>query len=640
MPPSCWNDEWDHPISTLPVNIAGLARLHVMLRFLMHTMGGESYPEIMSDYRPPLRDIRFVLENIVDLDQVSSLPGYEHVEADDVYDALGEAGRFLSEVVAPTNSVGDAEGVTRNDDGSVSVPAEMVAAYKQLVDAGWPAVKGDPEYGGHGFPGVMATAFQEMLTASNMAFSLCPMLTTSAVEAFQHHGTDELKAVYLEKLISGGWTGTMALTEPEAGSDVGALRAKAFPEDDGTWRVQGTKIFITWGEHEMADNIIHFVLARVPDAPPGTKGISLFLIPKYLVNPDGSLGERNDVECVGVEHKLGIHASPTCVMAYGEERGAVAYLVGEENAGMRCMFTMMNDARLHVGLEGLGLSVRAYQQALDYAQERRQGRAIGGQKDQPSPIIEHPDVRRMLMTMKANIEAMRALILDTSAAGDRSDHAIDEETGVAAANRAALLTPIAKAWSTDLGVELTSLGVQIYGGMGFIEEAGAAQHWRDSRIAPIYEGTNGIQAMDLVMRKISLAGGSVVDGYLAEMEATAGALTASSDGLASMGEVLQNAIAQLRETTDWLLRADPIDSLAGATPYLKQFGVVAGGYYLARSALIADELLSGGDDPWLRAKIDTARFYIDQILPQAAGVAPAVSAGADQLLAIEADLLS
>jgi alkylation response protein AidB-like acyl-CoA dehydrogenase len=596
----------------------------------------------MSDYRPPLRDIRFVLENIVDLEGLSAYPGFEHVEADDVYDALDEAGRFLAEVVAPTNPIGDAEGIRRNDDGSVTVPDAMIAAYKQFVEAGWAAIKGDMEYGGHGFPGVMATAIQEMLTASNMAFSLCPMLTTSAVEAFQHHGSEELKAVYLEKLITGEWSGTMALTEPEAGSDVGALRAKAWPEDDGTWRVQGTKIFITWGEHEMVDNIIHFVLARVPDAPPGTKGISLFLVPKYLVNADGSLGERNDVECVGVEHKLGIHASPTCVMAYGEQRGSVAYLVGEVNAGMHCMFTMMNDARLHVGLEGLGLSVRAYQQALDFAKERRQGRAIGAPKDQSSPIIDHPDVRRMLMTMKANIEAMRALILDTSVASDQSERGADDETRVAGANRAALLTPIAKAWATDLGVELTSLGIQIHGGMGFIEETGAAQHWRDARIAPIYEGTNGIQAMDLVMRKIPLADGTVVADYLNEMDATADELVATDNGLRDMGESLHAAVSDLRGTTNWLLdSSNPNDGLAGATPYLRQFGVVAGGYYMARSALIADKLLAdNGADPWLQAKIETSKFYLDQILPQGTGLAPAVMVGADQLFAIDGDLLA
>jgi alkylation response protein AidB-like acyl-CoA dehydrogenase len=594
----------------------------------------------MSDYRPPLRDIRFVLQNIVDLKELSTLPGFEHVEAEDVYDALAEAGRFLSEVVAPTNHIGDTAGITRSDDGSVTVPEEMVAAYRLLVDAGWPAIKGNPEYGGHGFPGVMATAVQEMLTASNMAFSLCPMLTTSAVEAFQHHGTDELKGVYLEKLISGEWTGTMALTEPEAGSDVGALRAKAWPEEDGTWRVQGTKIFITWGEHDMADNIIHFVLARAPEAPPGTKGISLFLIPKYLVNENGSLGERNDVECVGVERKLGIHASPTCVMAYGEQRGAVAYLVGEVNKGMHCMFTMMNDARLHVGLEGLGLAVRSYQQALDYAKSRKQGRAPGAPPGQSSPIIEHPDVRRMLMTMKASLEALRALIFDTSAAGDRARHGVSEHDRLVATARMALLTPVAKAWGTDLGVELTSLGIQIHGGMGYIEETGAAQLWRDSRIAPIYEGTNGIQAIDLAMRKLPMDDGAVVADYLTEIESMAAHLVAAGDRLGPIGEALQRAVGDLRKTTEWLLDATSLDKLAGATPYLRQFGVVAGGYYLGRLALAAEKRLVGGpDDPWLRSKIDVADFYAKQILPQAAGTGYAVSAGADQLFAIAGDML-
>lgn len=600
-----------------------------------------AYPGRMSDYRPPLRDIRFVLEHIADLEGLASLPGFEHVEADDVYDALDEAGRFLSEVVAPTNRVGDEQGISWNEDGSVTVPNEMTGAYQQFVEAGWGAVKGDMEYGGHGFPGVMATAIQEMLTSSNMAFSLCPMLTSSAVEALEHHGSDELKAQYLEKLNTGEWAGTMALTEPEAGSDVGALRAKAWQEADGSWRVQGTKIFITWGEHEMAENIIHFVLARAPEAPPGTKGISLFLVPKCLVNSDGSLGERNDVECVGVEHKLGIHASPTCVMAYGEQRGAVAYLVGDVNAGMRCMFTMMNDARLHVGLEGLGLSERAYQLALEYAAERRQGRAIGAPKGHASPIIEHPDVRRMLMTMKANNEAMRALIFDAVAAGDIQSHGADEGDRIHGSNRIALLTPVAKAWATDLAVEMTSLGVQIHGGMGFVEEAGAAQHWRDSRIAPIYEGTNGIQAIDLVLRKLPLDEGKAVRSYLDEIEETAAQLAESDSALSEMAVSLRRAVAGLRETTEWLLDGtDPSDALAGATPYLRQFGVVAGGYYLAKSALIAKGLLAeGGNDPWLQAKIDTAIFYVDQILPQAAGLAPAVAAGVEQLFAIDTDIL-
>jgi alkylation response protein AidB-like acyl-CoA dehydrogenase len=602
---------------------------------------GQLYSRGMTEYRPPLRDIKFALEHVADLAGIAGLPGYEHVDPEDVYDGLAEAGRFLAEVVAPTNPIGDAAGVTREEDGTVAVPDEFVAAYRHWVDAGWGAVKGDPEYGGHGFPGVMTTAIQEMLTSSNLSFSLCPMLTASAVEALAHHGTDELKAIYLEKLITGEWSGTMALTEPEAGSDVGALRAKAWQADDGTWRVQGTKIFITWGEHEMAENIIHFVLARAPGAPPGTKGISLFLIPKLLVDADGSVGAKNDVECVGVEDKLGIHASPTCVMAYGAEDGAVAYLVGEVHRGMHCMFTMMNDARLHVGLQGLGLTVRSYERALDYAVERRQGRAIGAPKDQATPIVEHPDVRRMLLTMKAHIDAMRGLILATSAAGDRSAHGADEATRIAAANRAALLTPVAKAWCTDVGVEMTSLGIQIHGGMGYIEETGAAQYWRDSRIAPIYEGTNGIQAIDLVLRKLPLDGGAVVKEYLGEMEAAAVELQVGGGQLGLIGGNLERAVAALRETTDWLLAAaDPNDVLAGAVPYLRQFGVVAGGYYLGRLAAAAAAELDSGEDRWLQAKIDVAAFYAAQFLPTATGAAAAVTAGAAPLYALDLESLA
>jgi len=383
------------------------------------------------------------------------------------------------------------------------------------------------------------------------------------------------------------------------------------------------------------------VLARAPEAPPGTKGISLFLVPKYLVAADGSLGAKNDVECVGVEHKLGIHASPTCVMAYGENEGAVAYLVGEVHRGMHCMFTMMNDARLHVGLQGLGLSVRSYQQALEFALQRRQGRAIGAPKDQATPIIEHPDVRRMLLTMKANIEAMRGVIIATSAAGDRSSHGGDEAARVAAGNRAALLTPVAKAWCTDVGVEMTSLGIQVHGGMGYIEETGAAQYWRDSRIAPIYEGTNGIQAIDLVLRKVPLDGGAVVKEYLSEMKAAAAELKSGSGALELIGSHLEQAVTGLQETTDWLLAVDDAnDALAGATPYLRQFGVVAGGYYLARLAAAAATLLAAGDDPWLCSKIDIAVFYATQLLPAAGDTAPAVTAGAASLYAIDPELLA
>ena len=595
----------------------------------------------MSDYRPPLRDMKFVLEHLVDLDTIAEFPGYEHVDRELSFSALDEAGRFMAEVIAPTNRIGDEVGAAIDPKGTVTLAPEIKRAYEQFVTAGWGAVKSTAEYGGHGFPTVVGIPVMEMLTSANMAFSLCPMLTASAILALDQHGSDELKAVYLEKLISGEWTGTMVLTESEAGSDVGAVRTKAEPQDDGTWRIYGNKIFITWGDHDVADNIIHLVLARVPDAPPGTKGISLFIVPKYLVNPDRSRGERNDVTAVSLEHKLGIHSSPTAVMAFGENGGAIGYLVGEVNQGMRYMFTMMNDARLHVGLEGLGIAERAYQQAVDYAKERRQGRAIGTRPPETSPIIEHPDVRRMLMTMRANIEAMRALMYDNAAALDWAENGPDEEARQFGAARAALLTPVSKAWGTDLGVELTSLGVQIHGGMGFVEETGAAQHYRDARIAPIYEGTNGIQAIDLVLRKLPMADGAVVTGYLSEMAALDGEFEGHDD-LASIRINLDDGVALLAEATEWLAAAEDVnDRLAGASPYLRMFGVVAGGYYLAKSALVATRLLNNGGagDRFLEAKVVTARFYAEQILPQAAGLLPAVTRGAAPLFAIDDELM-
>jgi alkylation response protein AidB-like acyl-CoA dehydrogenase len=596
----------------------------------------------MSDYSAPVRDIKFVLDHIVDIGSLTALPDFSHVERDVVFGLVHEAARFMGDVVAPLNRIGDIVGSQRNDDGTVTTPDGFQKAYEQYVTAGWNGMKSDPAYGGYGFPASVAIAIQEMLTAANMAFSLCPMLTMSAILAIEHHGTDEQKATYLEKLISGEWTGTMVLTEPEAGSDVGALRAKAEPQDDGSWRLTGTKIFITWGEHDLADNIIHLVLARAPGAPPGTRGISLFIVPKFLVNPDGSLGERNDVTCVSIEHKVGINASPTCVLAFGEQQGAVAYLVGEVNQGMRAMFTMMNDARLHVGLEGLGIAERSYQQSVAHARERRQGRAIGAAKSESSPIVDHPDVRRMLMTMKASIEALRALLYDNAKAIDLSHHHPDPATREANAGRASLLTPVGKSWGTDLGVELTSLGIQVHGGMGYVEETGAAQHWRDARIAPIYEGTNGIQAADLALRKLPLEGGDVVRAYLDEMAGLDAELRAAGDQLATISTELAEGVELLRNATELLLaRENPNDALSGATPYLRLFGTVAGGYYLARQALAAHaELADGGDGPWLAAKIATARFYCEQLLPQAFGLVPAITAHADALFAIDPDLLS
>jgi alkylation response protein AidB-like acyl-CoA dehydrogenase len=448
-----------------------------------------------------------------------------------------------------------------------------------------------------------------------------------------HHASEEQKETYLPKMVSGEWTGTMNLTEPQAGSDVGALSTKAVPQDDGSFRITGTKIFISFGEHDMSKNIIHLVLARTPGAPPGTKGISCFIVPKFLLNEDGSLGERNDVTCVSIEHKMGIKASPTCVLSYGEKgEGAVGFLIGEENAGMRYMFTMMNNARLSVGLEGLSVAERALQMAVEYAKERKQGRAPGAPAGEQSSIVDHPDVRRMLLTMKASIEALRGIVFANAAAIDRSKFAVDEAGRAAASELADLLTPVSKGWGTDLGVDLTSLAIQVFGGMGYIEETGVAQLFRDARIAPIYEGTNGIQAMDLVGRKLPMRAGGAVSDYLGHIEGTVAALSAAGDDLASIRAALADGLAALRTATDWLLTnglGAPLDALAGATPYLRLFSVVTGGWMMGQQALAATRLLAdapAADKEFLEAKVLTARFFCEQLLPQATGLVPAITA--------------
>ena len=468
-----------------------------------------------------------------------------------------------------------------------------------------------------------------------MAFSLCPMLTQGAIHMLGAHGSDEQRATFLPQLISGEWTGTMLLTEPQAGSDVGALTTRAVKQPDGTYRLFGQKIFITWGEQDLTENIVHITLARTPDAPAGTRGISVFIVPKFLVNADGSIGERNDITCVGLEHKMGIHASPTCVMALGEHDGAVGYLIGDEQQGMRNMFTMMNFARLSVGVEGLAVGERAYQQALAFAHERRQSRAVGS-SESASPIIEHPDVRRMLLTMKGYVEAMRALCFVNAAAIDRGHAAADEATRRHAQEVADLFTPISKGWCTDVGIEVASLGIQVHGGMGFIEETGAAQHYRDVRIAAIYEGTNGIQAIDLVGRKLPMRDGAVVRELFAKMRRFDDDL-ASTD-LDDLRAPLAHAIDATADAAEWLLqnRANQADVLAGATPFLRMAGLVVSGWLLARSALVASQLSAApATDPetraWLDAKIATARFFVTQLLPGAAALLPAVTGGAEQL---------
>jgi 3-(methylthio)propanoyl-CoA dehydrogenase len=589
----------------------------------------------MTTYAAPLRDIRFVLEHVTPLAEVTALDPYTHADPELVVGLLEEAGRFSSEAVAATNRDGDLEGARLEGD-EVVLPASFKKVYDQYVAAGWGTLQHPTEFGGGGFPLLVANAVKETLTSANMAFSLGPLLTTGAVYLLAHHASEEQQQTYLPKMVTGEWAGTMNLTEPQAGSDLGAVTTKATPQDDGTYRITGQKIYITYGEHQLTENIIHLVLARLPDAPPGTKGISLFIVPKFLVDEDGSLGERNDVTCVSLEHKLGIHASPTCVMAYGEQgEGAVGYLVGEPHTGMRGMFTMMNDARLGVGLQGLAIAERAYQQALAYAQERRQGRGPTSEPGEQSPIIEHADVRRMLLTMKAYNEAMRALCYANAHAIDLAHASDDPVVREQQQKLADLLTPLSKAWSTDLGVEMTSLAVQVHGGMGYVEETGVAQHLRDARIAPIYEGTNGIQALDLVGRKLPYDGGAFVKGFLADQREIVSSLP---DELTAVAGPLDDALDVLERTTDWIFahRESPNDVFAGATPYLRIFGTVVGGLYLAKGAAAAQRLLDAGDTgtfdaDYLQARITVARFYAEQLLPQVHGLVGAVTAGADDL---------
>jgi 3-(methylthio)propanoyl-CoA dehydrogenase len=587
----------------------------------------------MAEYTAPLRDMRFALEHLGDLSGVAALPGYDHVDSDAVFSILEEYARFIEDKVAPLNRVGDEVGSVRGDDGSVTTPDGFVEAYRGYVEAGWGAVPFPPEYGGGGFPWLMSIAMQEILTAANMAFSMCPLLNQGAIDMLLHHASEEHRETYLPKMVTGEWTGTMNLTEPQAGSDVGALTTKAVPQDDGSYRITGTKIFISFGEHDMSENIIHLVLARTPSAPPGTKGISCFIVPKLLLDEAGSPGERNDVSCVSIEHKMGIKASPTCVLSYGDGgEGAVGYLIGEENAGMRYMFTMMNNARLSAGLQGLALADRAFQMAVDYAKERKQGRAPGAPAGEQSPIVDHPDVRRMLLTMQSSIEAIRGIIYLNAAAIDRATHGADDADRTAGQELADLLTPVSKGWGTDLGVDLTSLAIQVFGGMGYIEETGVAQHFRDARIAPIYEGTNGIQAMDLVGRKLPMRAGGAVTDYLDRIAAIDDDLAAAGDELASVRAALADGLAALRTATDWLLAngmGHPLDALAGATPYLRLFSVVTGGWLMAQQALAATAALAEAgpaDKAFYEGKVLTARFFCEQLLPQATGLVPAITA--------------
>ncbi|GAB2182083.1 acyl-CoA dehydrogenase [Denitratisoma sp. agr-D3] len=592
----------------------------------------------MTVYVAPVKDMMFVLEEVAGLDEVAALPGCDEVGADLVAAVLEEAGRLAEEVIAPLNKTADQQGATFADHAVKTAPG-FKDAYRQFAEGGWVGLTCDPDYGGQGLPYLLSIPVSEIWNSASTAFALCPMLTSGAIEALTHHASAELKAIYLPKMISGEWTGTMNLTEPNAGSDLAAVRTKAVPNGDH-YLISGTKIFITYGEHDYTDNIVHLVLARLPDAPAGVKGISLFVVPKFLVNGDGSLGKRNDAKCVSIEHKMGIHGSPTAVMAFGEEGGAVGYLVGEANRGLEYMFTMMNHARLAVGLEGVGIAERAYQQALAYALERIQGRVVG--REGNLPIAYHPDVRRMLMTMRAQTEAMRALSFIAAAAMDKAGRVADGEQRKIHQARIDLLIPVVKAWCTELANEVAYAGVQVHGGMGFIEETGAAQHQRDARITTIYEGTTGIQANDLMGRKVARDGGAAAYALLAEMDADA----AKAAGLASLsvlGQALTAGVADLKAATDWIVAhyaGDTPGTLVGAVHYLKLFGTVAGAWSLVRSAVAAQTKLDGGsgDAGFCRQKIATANFYADQVLPLSASLLTMIRRGPASLAAADVAL--
>ena len=592
----------------------------------------------MADYSAPVWDIRFIAEELANIGAISSYPDYSEADPDLIEPLLVEAARFIEEVIAPLNVGSDRHGSVLNEDSSVTTPPGFVDAYANFVEAGWQAVPFDPAYGGGGFPWVLAIAIQEMLNSACMSFALCPLLTQGAIDLLTHHGTEEQKETWLRRLVSGEWSATMNLTEPDAGSDVGALRSKAELADDGTYRLSGQKIFITYGEHDLADNIVHLVLARIPGGPPGTKGISTFIVPKYLLDEAGEPTIRNEVTCTSIEHKLGIHGSPTCVLEFGGDKGAVAYLVGEEHRGMAYMFTMMNNARLSVGVQGVSIAERAYQDAVAYAQERTQGRALGAPAGTSSPIIEHPDVRRNLLTMKAYIEAARGLAFLDAAAVDAQMHHPDEDARELATERASILTPITKGWCTDLGVSLSSIAVQVHGGMGFVEETGVAQHYRDARINPIYEGTNGIQALDLVARKLPLRGGAAINELFDEIDATASLAGEGDEALAQMASAVGSANAVVRATTAKVLgqlAENPADAFAGATPYLTMMGQLLGGWSMLLQAIAARRRLDEGEvDPNLDAKLVTAEFYCSQLLPQAAALEPAVLGRAEVLMAL------
>jgi 3-(methylthio)propanoyl-CoA dehydrogenase len=595
----------------------------------------------MNRYLAPLEDIGFCLEEFADLPGLVPIPAFAELSPDVIDSVLKAAGRFAEERLAPLNAIGDREG-SRLDNGIVRTPEGFRAAYDEFIAGGWNAIAFDPAFGGQGLPWTLAIAVQEMWGSANLAFSLCPLLTQGAVELLSTHGSPAQKQRFLGHLIRGRWTGTMNLTEPQAGSDLGALRCRAVKEGDH-YRITGQKIFITYGDHDLAENVIHLVLARTPHAPAGSRGISLFIVPKILVSPAGALGHANDLRVVSLEHKLGIHASPTCVMAYGDGGGAIGYLVGEENRGLEYMFTMMNNARLSVGLQGVSIAERAYQAARDHALSRVQGRPPGSETAD-APIIGHSDVRRMVMTIRAGVEAIRALAYFTAGALDRAKHQAEPVERDRNQRLVDLLIPVVKAWSTDIGCQAASLAIQVHGGVGFIEETGISQLYRDVRIAPIYEGTNGIQANDLVGRKLARDGGAAARDFIAGIRASDSDLAAArGEDLAPIRASLAEAATTLSRATDWMVEthaANPALALAGATPYLRLFGTVAGGWLMAMAALSALRRL--GEDPsqsrFLKAKLVTARFYADNLLVEADGLSAQIMRGGPSVLALPAEL--
>ena len=591
-------------------------------------------------YTAPVKDMLFNMQHLAALDEIAQIPGFEDAGMETAQAVLEECARFNQDVVAPLNWEGD-KNPSAWKDGVVNTTPGFKQAYKQYAEGGWQGLQHPADFGGQGLPKTIGAACGEMLNAANMSFALCPLLTDGAIEALLTAGSDELKATYLEKLVSGEWTGTMNLTEPQAGSDLSMVRSRAEPQADGTYKVFGTKIYITYGEHDMADNIVHLVLARVTGAPEGVKGISLFVVPKFMVNKDGSLGDRNDVHCVSIEHKLGIKASPTAVLQYGDHGGAVGYLVGQENRGLEYMFIMMNAARYAVGVQGISVADRAYQKATQYARDRVQSRPVDGSIKAAAPIIHHPDVRRMLMTMRAYTEGCRAMASVAAAAYDAAHHHPDADTRKQNQAVYEFLVPLVKGYSTEMSLEVTSLGVQVHGGMGFIEETGAAQYYRDAKILTIYEGTTAIQANDLVGRKTARDGGQTPKALAAQMQTTEAALqqlgTADAKAIAKRLAAGRQA---LLDVVDFIVHAagsNPNAAYAGSVPYLMLAGNVVSGWQLARSYLAAHALLGHGDDAFMQAKMTTARFYADHILSKAPGVRDGIVEGADSVTAMALD---